>query len=154
MSLLRISQSARLLGTIALVSVGANCSSHPKAPEPVVVDPHVSSRSDATIVPGKEGRTYASMAEYIQGHAPGVMVIRGGEGGFALRIRGMSSPNGINDPLIVIDGVASGLPGTKALEGLNPNDVLKIEVLKDAASTAMYGLRGGSGVILVTTRKQ
>jgi TonB-dependent SusC/RagA subfamily outer membrane receptor len=154
MRLSHIARSTRSVSAIALVAIGANCSSNPKPAPEVVVDPHVSSRSDATIQPGKEGRQYSSMADYIQGHAPGVQVIQGGEGAFSLRIRGMSSPNGINDPLIVIDGNASGLPGTRALDGLNPNDIVKIEVLKDAASTAMYGLRGGSGVILVTTRKR
>jgi TonB-dependent SusC/RagA subfamily outer membrane receptor len=91
--------------------------------------------------------------ELIEARAPGVQVIRG-QGTYALRIRGVSSPSGINDPLIVIDGTPSSLPGTRALDSLNPRDVLKIDVLKDAATTAFYGMRGGSGVILITTRKQ
>jgi TonB-dependent SusC/RagA subfamily outer membrane receptor len=94
------------------------------------------------------------MEELITARAPGVQVIRGQSGGFALRIRGLSSPSGITDPLIVVDGVVSSAPGAHGLDGINPRDVERIEVLKDAASTAFYGMRGGNGVILITTRQE
>lgn len=61
-------------------------------------------------------------------------------------IRGGSSINKSNDPLILVDGVE------RSLAGLNPNDIESIEVLKDAASTAIYGSRGSNGVVLVTMR--
>ena len=64
-----------------------------------------------------------------------------------IRIRGGSSINNSNDPLILVDGVE------RSMEGLNPNDVESIEVLKDAASTAIYGSRASNGVILITTKK-
>ena len=107
--------------------------------------------SDASIAVDQSRQAYTSMAELIESRAPGVQVIRQ-NGTFALRIRGLSSPVGNLDPLIVIDGHPSDLPGTRALDGLSPNDVVRIEVLKDAASTAFYGARGGSGVILIKTR--
>lgn len=113
-----------------------------------------SSSSDATITTrGNAEQQYTRIEELIQARAPGVQVIKT-QDGFALRIRGVSSPSGITDPLIVIDGAASALPGTRALDGINPQDVVRIEVLKDAATTAFYGMRGGSGVILITTRKK
>src|SRR5215204_3292845 len=111
-----------------------------------------SSTSDASLPIDKSRHVYTSMEELIESRAPGVQVIRQ-NGSFALRIRGLSSPVGNLDPLIVIDGHPSDLPGTRALESLSPNDVVRIEVLKDAASTAFYGSRGGSGVILVRTKK-
>lgn len=63
------------------------------------------------------------------------------------RIRGGSSINNDNDPLILVDGVE------RSMEGLNPNDVESLEILKDAASTAIYGSRASNGVILITTKK-
>ncbi len=64
-----------------------------------------------------------------------------------IRIRGGSSINKSNDPLILVDGVE------RAFSGLNPNDIESIEVLKDAASTAIYGSRASNGVVLITTKK-
>jgi TonB-dependent SusC/RagA subfamily outer membrane receptor len=148
--------TTRSLGTILLLGATAACAGAgaPKTePASTTPSPRVGTSSDATLQGGTHTQTYSSIVELIQARAPGLQVIRAGDS-YALRIRGLSSPSGITDPLIVIDGAASGLPGTRALDAINPNDVLKIEVLKDAASTAFYGLRGGSGVILVTTRKK
>src|SRR5690606_29064432 len=64
-----------------------------------------------------------------------------------IRIRGGSSINKSNNPLVLIDGVELGL------SDINPNDIESIEVLKDAASAAIYGSRASNGVILVTTKK-
>lgn len=66
----------------------------------------------------------------------------------AIRIRGLGSISAGNDPLVVIDGFPGG-----SLAQLNMNDVESVEVLKDASSTAIYGSRGASGVILVTTKR-
>jgi TonB-dependent starch-binding outer membrane protein SusC len=66
----------------------------------------------------------------------------------AIRIRGISSINGGNDPLVVIDGLQGG-----NLNSLNPEEVQSIEILKDASATAIYGSRGANGVVLVTTKK-
>lgn len=64
-----------------------------------------------------------------------------------IRIRGGSSINKSNDPLILVDGIE------RAFSGINPNDIESIEVLKDAASTAIYGSRASNGVVLITTKK-
>lgn len=63
-----------------------------------------------------------------------------------IRIRGGSSINKSNDPLVLVDGIE------REFSGINPNDIESIEVLKDAASTAIYGSRASNGVILITTK--
>lgn len=63
-------------------------------------------------------------------------------------MRGAASINGESTPLYVVDGVP-----IESLSGINPNDIESIDVLKDAASAAIYGSRGSNGVVLVTTKK-
>jgi len=85
------------------------------------------------------------------GQAPGVNVAsssgRPGQN-LDISIRGLGSLGAGNDPLWVVDGFP-----LESSEGLNPNDIESISILKDAASTAIYGARGSNGVILVTTKK-
>ncbi len=101
-----------------------------------------------------------SIQDAIQGKLPGVVLtsISGAPGQTsAIRIRGTTSINASTDPLIVVDGVPlSNVPsgGTdNILTTINPNDVENITVLKDASATAIYGSRGSSGVILITTKR-
>jgi len=70
-------------------------------------------------------------------------------GDFDITVRGLSSINTNNTPLYVIDGI----PTTSGMTDLNPNDIEKIDVLKDASATAIYGSRGANGVIIVSTKK-
>jgi TonB-dependent SusC/RagA subfamily outer membrane receptor len=86
--------------------------------------------------------------EMMIGRFPGVDIVNVG-GNYSIRIRGQRSILGGNDPLIVIDGVAL-TDGVNALSTLSPGDIRRIDVLKDAASTAIYGSRGANGVILIT----
>lgn len=78
-------------------------------------------------------------------------------GGSKIRVRGGSSLNASNDPLIVIDGLAMDNDGVKGLSNLlsvvNPQDIESFSVLKDASATAIYGSRGSNGVIIITTKK-
>ncbi|MGA1364383.1 MAG: TonB-dependent receptor plug domain-containing protein, partial [Schleiferiaceae bacterium] len=94
---------------------------------------------------------FASPTQLIVGKTPGVRITAGsgrpGEGA-RIRIRGGSSINASNDPLIVIDGLPSEGMGL-----LNPNDIESFTVLKDASATAIYGSRAANGVILITTKK-
>lgn len=88
--------------------------------------------------------------ESLQGRLPGMDIRR--ESGspnsdMDWRVRGTRSLTADNNPLIIIDGAQFG-----RLEDLNPSDIESIEVLKDAAATAIYGSRGANGVILVTTK--
>jgi TonB-dependent starch-binding outer membrane protein SusC len=84
---------------------------------------------------------------------PGVWVARTPEGGLSVRIRGASSIHGSTEPLYVIDGVATRPGPNGSLTGVQAQDIETIQVLKDAASTAMYGVRGANGVIVITTKR-
>lgn len=101
-----------------------------------------------------------SPQELLQGKSTGVVITSssGAPGaGSTIRIRGGSSLNASNDPLIVVDGVPidnSGTSGTSnGLSFINPNDIESFTVLKDASATAIYGSRASNGVILITTKK-
>ena len=100
----------------------------------------------------------------LQGRLPGVTITSnsgtlGSQTG--IRVRGIGSINSDVQPLYVIDGVIIetnaegyqlGGPGTSPLSNINPNDIESIDVLKDAASAAIYGSRGSNGVVLITTK--
>ncbi len=101
-----------------------------------------------------DDRPVRQAEELMEGRFPGVHVMRTASGGFAVRIRGASSIYGSNDPLYVIDGVPVAPGPDGSLSFLNPRDIAKIDVLKDAAATAIYGSRGSNGVILITTRRK
>ena len=77
--------------------------------------------------------------------------------GSTIRIRGGSSLNASNNPLIVIDGIAMDQEGVQGLSNplsmVNPQDIESFNVLKDASATAIYGSRGSNGVIIITTKK-
>jgi len=94
-----------------------------------------------------------SPAQLIANKVPGVQITSsaGAGPGTTIRIRGGSSLNASNDPLIVIDGVPT--QDASALDRINPNDIASFNVLKDASATAIYGSRGSNGVILVTTKR-
>ena len=90
----------------------------------------------------------------LQGRVAGVQVVNSSQDPGAsstVRIRGNSSLNGSNAPLVVIDGFPWGDAGD--LKQINPQDIVSMEVLKDASASAIYGSRGANGVILITTRK-
>lgn len=91
--------------------------------------------------------------QILQGRAPGVVVKQksGAPGGvFEVRVRGIGSLGAGSNPLYVIDGFPVG---TSVGQNLNPNDIESVSVLKDAASTAIYGARGSNGVVLITTKQ-
>jgi len=146
----------------------------------VVIGYGTQSRRDVTgaISSLKEGSftkgTNTDLQSLLQARAPGVVITaNNGDIGSEprIRIRGGTSINASNNPIIVVDGVpvnnSSALPGgftTGAGAGadgtmdnplgmLNPDDIASIDILKDAASSAFYGARGGNGVILITTKE-
>ena len=91
--------------------------------------------------------------ELIRDRLPGVQVTRLPSGDYSFRIRGARSLMGSNEPLLVIDGVPVNASVMQAaLANLAPQQIARIDVLKDAGSTAAYGARGSNGVILITTR--
>ena len=101
-----------------------------------------------------------SPTDLLRGKSAGVVITSGdGAPGSAaqIRIRGGSSLNASNDPLVVVDGLPisnSGISGTSnALASINPADIESFTVLKDASATAIYGSRASNGVIIITTKK-
>jgi TonB-dependent SusC/RagA subfamily outer membrane receptor len=90
--------------------------------------------------------------ELLAGRVPGLSVLSTPNGGFTVRIRGVTAVNGIAEPLYIIDGMPiTVLPG-EGLNWLDPAEILQIDVLKDPADTSMYGARGGNGVIVIRTK--
>lgn len=107
---------------------------------------------------------FNSVEQVLQGRAAGVQVVQanGAPGGaVSVRVRGSNSITAGSEPLYVIDGVPAfvGSGGREAgrtvnpLAALSPNDIQSIEILKDASATAIYGSRGGNGVVLITTKR-
>jgi TonB-linked SusC/RagA family outer membrane protein len=110
-----------------------------------------------------------SVDNILQNTAPGVVLIQSSAqpgGGFDIKVRGTSSLLGNKGPLYVIDGMPvtsensepestsryRSSPTKNPLNGINPDDIVSIEILKDASATAIYGARGANGVILITTK--
>ncbi len=101
-----------------------------------------------------------SPQDLLVGKASGVVITSSGGApgsGSQIRIRGGSSLNASNDPLIIIDGIPIANDdvdgGTNFLAFVNPNDIESMSVLKDASATAIYGSRASNGVIIITTKK-
>nr|WKN36161.1 TonB-dependent receptor [Tunicatimonas sp. TK19036] len=134
--------------------------------EIVVIGYGTQKRSDLTGAVGSvdveqlQERPVPSLNQAIAGRIPGVQVnVNSGRPGGKtnVRIRGFSSINSSNNPLYVVDGVqlpvSNQAQRSSAIDYINPNDIVSVEVLKDASSTAIYGARGANGVILITTKK-
>lgn len=113
-----------------------------------------------------------SVSQAIQGKAGGVQVTqKSGSpgGGVNIRIRGTTSINASSDPLYVVDGIpvnsttnfigasdfnfGGGTQGINILASINPGDIESVEILKDAASSSIYGARAANGVVLITTKR-
>ena len=112
------------------------------------------------------GSVVASVDAALAGQAAGVQVVQnaGNPGnGITVRVRGSSSISADNQPLVVVDGVPIfrddfsqlGLGGQdlSAVSGLNPDEIESIDILKDAAASAIYGSRGSNGVLMITTKR-
>lgn len=98
--------------------------------------------------------TVINLGQALQNKVAGVQVISQGAGvpgqNPLIRIRGVNSLNTGNDPLYVVDGF---MGVDNPLINLNPNDINSVEILKDASATAIYGVRGANGVIIITTKR-
>ncbi len=136
-----------------------------KLDEVVVVGYGVKRRADLTgSVSSLDAKTFevqpvTTLEEGIQGRLSGVQVVQssGQPGaGTSIRIRGVASLAGSSEPLFVIDGIPqfnSDVRDANGLSNIDPNEIASIEVLKDAASTAIYGSRAANGVVLITTKR-
>ncbi|GAA5029972.1 SusC/RagA family TonB-linked outer membrane protein [Marivirga lumbricoides] len=129
---------------------------------------------DANVI---ENIPQPSLDQLMQGRAAGVTVTQNsGQPGAAVsvRVRGITSITGSNEPLYVIDGVpvsgdatnsatsgrtaassfnGNGQTGVSPLAAINPNDIASLDILKDASATAIYGSRGANGVVIITTKR-
>lgn len=95
-------------------------------------------------------RGTTSVANALQGSVPGVSITQSNSragGGFDIQIRGQASINKQAQPLFVIDGVVC-----ESMDFLNPEDIERVDILKDASSTAIYGSRASAGVVMITTK--
>ena len=93
--------------------------------------------------------------ELLQGRMAGVQVLRQANGDFSVRIRGSQWIGGDAEPLFVVDGMpVHATTVGRALEGIRPEDISRIDVLKDAGSAAVYGARAANGVIVITTKRR
>jgi len=93
----------------------------------------------------------SNVAQLLQGKAAGLSISRPGgdpNGGFVLRLRGLSTLGANTSPLIVLDGQIGADINT-----IDPNDIQSIDILKDGSAAAIYGTRGSSGVIIITSKK-
>lgn len=127
--------------------------------EVVVVGYGTKERRDVTSaissVSGKEIQNLpvASPIALLQGRTAGVQIVQNsgapGATNFSIRVRGTTSINAGNDPLYVVDG----LPFVGNSSDINPNDIESMEILKDAAASAIYGSRAANGVVLITTKR-
>jgi TonB-dependent SusC/RagA subfamily outer membrane receptor len=137
-----------------LFVAGALACGSPGTPPPGDANPNTGAVT--TIVPSETDARVARVEEMLRG-VPGLEVTRVANGNYQLRIRGQRSIRGNaadENPLLVIDGIAVPNESMGAmLADLSPGDIARIEVLKDAGSTSMYGSRGANGVIVITTKR-
>jgi TonB-linked SusC/RagA family outer membrane protein len=163
------SQEVPLTGTTTGLAISLKESAKDLG-EIVVVGYGTQERQSVTgAVASVSGRQIASQpvsdaAQAIQGRAAGVTVTQnsgapGGAGGTSIRVRGITS-SGNNSPLYVVDGFplpaatdGNGNATGTEINTINPNDIETIDVLKDASSTAIYGLRAANGVVIITTKR-
>ena len=163
----------RLIGshaTVLAAAIGATLACAPRpagAPAPAMSDTQlvsvgygtqsrrdltgsVSSLSGADIDRWRATR----VEELLQGRVAGLQVSRTPSGELSVRIRGASSFMSDAEPLFVVDGMPLMTHGImSAVAGISPQDIERIDVLKDAGSTAIYGTQGANGVILIRTKR-
>ena len=139
--------SRTLLPIGLLVGLGASCVHRHDTNPPTAPPSSVVTAEDLDRQPGQP------IEQVLMGRFPGVMVIRAADGSVSVRIRGTTSIRGSNEPLYVIDGVEIQPGPGGSLTGINPHDIATIEVVKDPAGEAMYGVRGANGVIIIKTKR-
>lgn len=146
--------------------------------EVVVVGYGAMRRSDLTgsvtsvKIGDEEAGKATTLDELLKGKAAGVQVLSSSaspDASVSVRVRGITSLNGSNEPLYVVDGVIMSVPASttmftaglgtggsdedvNAMMGINPQDIASMEILKDASATAIYGSAGANGVVLITTK--
>lgn len=115
---------------------------------------NLTSSVGSVVVSERDAARCNRFEELLIGRVAGVQVQPLPNGDYSVRIRGSSSVVDEGEPLYILDGAPfpTGISPRQLLRGLNPSDVARIDVIKDG-SAAAYGIRGGNGVILITTRR-
>lgn len=147
-------RTARAVLPVVVLALVSACGSKAGSP---AAEPAPAARPTAVAPGSVTSETIANdpgrpIEEILAKRVAGVTVSRSSDGGIAVRIRGtQSSAN--EQPLYILDGLPF-IPGPNgSLTGINPYDIESIRVVKDAADLAMYGSRGGNGVIVIKTKK-
>ena len=155
-SALRLAATA-LAATLAACGGGA---SSPPRTEPTTDQPastpgatETGSGARSTITERDLKYSQYGRMEDMLARVPGLQVLRDANG-YTLRVRGIQTFHGTGEPLVVLDGMPVRAGGVAAtLNSVHPRDVTRVDVLKDAGSTAFYGSAGVNGVIVITTRR-
>lgn len=93
-----------------------------------------------------------SLEQLLLARVPGLTLTRAPDGHAVLHLRGETTLMGEEEPLIVVNGIPLG-PNAGNLSAVDPHDIETVQVLRDAAATAAYGIRGANGVILIRTKQ-
>ena len=137
-------------GLVLACAYGPSATERDVAPAPALPPPAPSTVTSDEIARQPAG----SLEQLLVGRIAGVAVLKAPGGGIYVRIHGPSSLLLSNEPLYVVDGVAVEPGRNGALSWLSPHDIASIEVLKDPPSTAIYGVRGANGVIVINTKRR
>jgi TonB-dependent SusC/RagA subfamily outer membrane receptor len=164
-----VKQSLKVLGGLALLGL-IGCGGQglaPAGPKPGEVDvgygtqpkDKVSGAVTSVSGDGVAAVTPLRLEELLKGKSAGLQIVTKADGSQALRIRGgnasLMEGTSEQEPLIVVDGIQIPVNDlASALAGLTPADIKQVDVLKDVASTSIYGLKGAAGVIVISTRRR
>ncbi len=138
-----------LVGLVFAAFAGTGCVNtatfDPVCPDPVEPGRGLS-RSDLRDVGSRP------LVDVLRGRVSGlnVTIVRGRP---VVTIRGAQSFNGLSEPLVIVDGMQLARRGAEGINSVNTSDVESVEVLKDAADLAFYGMNGGAGVVRIATRR-
>lgn len=136
-------RSVAALSCVAALACASGSNTRPTRPSSLEA-------RDTASVANTDGKT---MEDLFAGKFPGVQVNRAANGGIQILVRGgANSFMGGEEPLYVIDDTPLA-PGSRGIVYLNPNDIERIEVLKNPSDVALYGIRGGNGVVKITTKR-
>ena len=103
----------------------------------------------------ESGGHFATMADMLRGRVAGLQVSENANGDISIQIRGRQSFYAGEEPLLVVNGVTAPMGSLSSrLRSMDPRDVESIQVLKDVASTSIYGMRGANGVILIKLKRR
>lgn len=139
---MRVFVALLLVASIACAHRGSN---HPQSSSPPAAN--ILTAEDIQRSPG------VSLEELLVARIPGLTLARGSDGHVAIHVRGTATVHGRKEPLVVLDGIPLEQSSSGILRAINLYDIASIEVLKDAVSTAMYGVRGANGVIIIKSKR-